>query len=268
MTIHYHGTPISPVTELYSLSGRSFCVAWARPDDLERLLKIAQMLMFDCSAYTVHTMGLILPSWHGYYEWIRRYCTAPTSWAVIPDVIAEGSQAQDALLREWPADLRDRGAPVWHSSEPVDRMLRLLDAHPRVCIGSTDEHWQVMGAPWMSMMDTLWDAIASQFHTTRLPWVHMLRGMQCAGQRWPFASLDSSDVGQNHHRPVTRSKKRAAAALEAGQGIIFGDEDIPLMRPGQALAMANRWDALQCPAAWVPPAQPEQLMLDELVSGG
>ncbi len=63
-----------------------------------------------------------------------------------------------------------------------------------------------------------------------LPWVHMLRGMQCSGKRWPFASVDSTDVAQNHNRPQNTAR-----------------------------AMADRWDAAQCKAPWV--ERPEQLEL-------
>ncbi|MGA1580296.1 MAG: hypothetical protein ACO35B_06420 [Luminiphilus sp.] len=34
----------------------------------------------------------------------------------------------------------------------------------------------------------------------KLPWIHMLRGLQLAGTQYPFASADSTNVGRNHHR--------------------------------------------------------------------
>ncbi len=57
-----------------------------------------------------------------------------------------------------------------------------------------------------------------------------LRGMQCSGLRWPFFSVDSTDVAQNHNRPQNT-----------------------------ALGMASRWDAMQCGGPWV--LRPQQAEL-------
>lgn len=51
----------------------------------------------------------------------------------------------------------------------------------------------------------------------------MLRGMSLSGGPYPFASVDSSDVAQNHHLPH-KSPRR----------------------------IADRWDGLQCPSSWRP----------------
>lgn len=47
-------------------------------------------------------------------------------------------------------------------------------------------------------MDELWNAIARR--GSFIPWLHMLRGMQLSGGAYPFASVDSTDIAQNHHR--------------------------------------------------------------------
>lgn len=87
----------------------------------------------------------------------------------------------------------------------------------------------VLSEVWQRRMDETWDQLTRTFNRT--PPIHMLRGMQCAGLRWPFASLDSSDIGQNHHR---------AQNTPAG--------------------MAARWDSMQCPMRWTLREQ-EQLEL-------
>ena len=120
--IHYHGTPITPVAALYELSGRHFCVSHARPDDVQRVHKIAQSVMLDNGAFSAWKRGHVV-DWHGYYHWADQWLDYPTTWAVIPDVIDSGTQEQDALLREWPHG--DRGAPVWHMDEPTIRLLAL-----------------------------------------------------------------------------------------------------------------------------------------------
>lgn len=229
--IHYHGTPITPMAALYELAGRHFCVSFARGEQVARVHEIGQGVMLDNGAFSAFTRGH-KPDWPGYYAWCDRWLDYPTTWAVIPDVIDAGSQEQDALLREWPHG--EKGAPVWHMDEPIDRLLRLIDEWPRVCVGSTGEYWRVLSDAWTARMDAAWGAIAAAH--ARTPTLHMLRGMQLSGREWPFASVDSTDIAQNHNRPQNTPR-----------------------------AMADRWDALQTPARWTP--RPVQLSLLEVGHG-
>lgn len=73
---------------------------------------------------------------------------------------------------------------------------------------------------WRARMDEAFNAVARRH--ARMPWLHMLRGMQLSGMEWPFASADSTDVAQNHNRPHNTAR-----------------------------AMADRWDAAQCPPRWL-----------------
>ena len=223
--IHYHGTPITPVAALYELAGRHFCVSHANPQDVERAHMIGQSVMLDNGAFSKWKSGKAT-NWASYYDWCDRWLDYPTTWAIIPDEIDAGAQMQDALIREWPHG--QRGAPVWHMDEPVSRLVRLTNEWQRVCIGSTAEYAVILSDAWTRRMDEAWNAIAREHR--RLPWVHMLRGMQLSGRRWPFASVDSTDIAQNHHRPQNTPR-----------------------------SMADRWDAMQCPAKWEP--QPEQMEL-------
>lgn len=223
--IHYHGTPITPVSALYELAGRNFCVSHAYPQDVRRCHQIGQSVMLDNGAFSKFKSGKET-NWAAYYAWCDEWLDFPTTWAVIPDVIDEGSQAQDALIREWPHG--QRGAPVWHMDEPINRLLKLADEWPRVCIGSTAEYWVVLSDAWIGRMDEAFGELSKRHKRT--PWLHMLRGMQLSGMRWPFASVDSTDVAQNHKRPQNTPR-----------------------------AMADRWDAMQTPARWI--QQPVQLDL-------
>ena len=216
--MHYHGTPITPISALYELVGRNFCVSHAHPSDVERCHAIGQSVMLDNGAFSAWKSGRAT-DWAAFYGWCDRWLDCPTTWAIPPDVIDAGSQEQDALLREWPHGKRQT-APVWHMDEPIPRLCRLVDeGWSRVCIGSTAEYASVLSAPWQSRMDEAWNELARTF--SRTPAIHMLRGMQCSGLRWPFSSVDSTDIAQNHHLP-----HRSASA------------------------MADRWDAMQCPISW------------------
>lgn len=217
MTLHYHGGPITPASALLTLAGKCFCVSHTRPDQVAIMHQIGQSVLLDNGAFSKHTRG-IATDWTAYYVWTDQWLAHPTTWAIIPDEIAAGSQEQDAMIREWPHGAR--GAPVWHTGEPLERLYRLCDEWPRVCVGSTDDHWEVLGGAWRRRMDEAFNGL-SQRHR-RMPWLHMLRGMQLATESYPFASLDSTDVARNHHRFQNTAR-----------------------------AMADRWDAAQCPPTWV-----------------
>lgn len=225
MTIHYHGTPITPNRVLHALAGKHFCISYMRPDQIEWCDKHGQSIMLDNDAFTAWKSGKTLNQahWQGYYDFCDVWLDRPTTWAVVPDVIDADTQEQDALLREWP--FNGRGAPVLHMDEPIGRLLRLVDEWPRVCIGSTAEYAVVGSAAWNFRMDEAWNDICRS--NARTPVVHMLRRMQTVRWCWPFASVDSTDVARNHNRV------------------------------GDALKMANAWDARNCPAKFI--AQPQQM---------
>lgn len=184
---------------------------------------MAQSLMLDNGAFSAWRRQHVV-DWSAYHRWADRWLDRPTTWAVVPDVIDGTEAEQDRLLAEWPHG--QRGAPVWHLNESIERMLRLLDRWPRVCFGSAGAY-RVVGSPsWHRRMVEAWDAIATRH--TRPPVVHMLRGMQAVRWPYPFASVDSTDIGRNHNRPTN---------TPAG--------------------MAARWDARQCGPRWSGPVQRE-----------
>lgn len=222
MTIHYHGTPITPRSTLLELAGRHFCVSHAAPQDVAVCHQIGQSVMLDNGAFSAWRSGKPT-NWHRYYEWVEEW-SSPTTWAVIPDIITGTAEDQDALLAEWPAGLI--GAPVWHMHEPIERLARLCDDWPRVCVGSSGDYAVVGDARWHARMTAAFNRVASR----RTPWLHMLRGMSLSGSIYPFASVDSTDIARNHHQPHKSAK-----------------------------AMADRWDAAQCPLRWT--LRPEQLNL-------
>lgn len=220
MTLHYHGTPITPIAALYELGGRLFCVSHAAPQDVRRCHEIGQSVMLDCGSYTAWKVGRPT-DWPSYYAWCDRWLDYPSSWAVPPDVIDGPTEEQDRLLLAWPHGRRQAG-PVWHMNEPIGRLCRLVDeGWARVCIGSTAEFAVVLSDTWRQRMDLIWNTLIGAFG--RPPLTHMLRGMQCVRMGWPFGSVDSSDIAQNHHRPQNTTHQ-----------------------------MADRWDAVQCPGGWLP----------------
>lgn len=225
----YHVTPITPDARLRALGGRHFMVSHYYPQQAHLMDEVAAGVIWENGAFAIHTEMLRLREkagkkaltarererlsfleqprdWRPFYAWLEEddRLFKPGRWAIIPDVIAEGGQAQDALLLDWPFG-RDRGAPVYHMGEPIDRCLRLLDEYPRICIGSTDDYWRiwlpglhgkVLDPVWEARMAEIWAAIEKRH---RDPVVHGLR-MTAACHLFPFTSGDSSSAGQNGHR--------------------------------------------------------------------
>ena len=215
--IHFHGTPISPITALLEMGGRNFCISHQAPQDVERAHQIGQQVMLDNGAFSKWKSGKAT-DWPAYYEWCDKWLDYPTTWAIIPDVIDAGAQLQDALIKEWPHG--GKGAPVWHMDEPISRLIDLCENWQRVCVGSTEEYAVVMSDVWQRRMDETWNEVDRVYK--RVPYLHMLRGMQLSGMRWPFASVDSTDIGRNHNRDQNTPRK-----------------------------MADRWDRMQTPRNWV-----------------
>lgn len=192
MTVHYHGTPITPRAQLLRMAGRNFCVSYAAPNDLRVCLQIGQSVMLDNGAFSVWTKGIAFDV-PGFYAWVAPVLGHP-HWAVIPDVIGGDEQQQRQMLKTWPFP-RALGAPVWHLDKPIDYLLYLADEYPRICLGSAGEYWQVGDARWCRRMDEAFNALAKR---GALPWIHGLRMLGQIGE-WPLASADSTNVAQNHH---------------------------------------------------------------------
>lgn len=226
--IHYHGTPLTPRTELLKMAGKNFCVSFADARDADWCLSNGQSVMWDSGAFTAYTQGKEV-DWVRFYDWLEPRLGHP-HWAVVPDVIDGDVEQQKALVRQWPFG-KWNAAPVWHMGLSVDYLLELVDEWPRVCFGSSGLYWQVGSPAWERRADEAFNELAKR---GQLPWIHMLRGLSLSGDRWPFASADSVNVARN-----------------------FKDGSICPER------MARRIDAIQCPIKWA--ARPQQRnMFDEV----
>ena len=220
--LHYHGTPITPRSELMKMAGRSFCVSFAHPADAEWCSAHGQSVMFDNGAFSLFTKGK-QPDWTKFYAWVEPRIGG-AHWAVVPDVIGGTVKQNAKLIKQWPLR-KDCAAVVWHLDEGIEHLLRLSDmGFGKVCFGSSGAYWQVGSDAWERRVDEAFNALSKN---GPIPWVHMMRGLSMAGSRWPFASADSVNVGRN-----------------------FKDQKIC---PD---AMARRIDAVQCPVKWE--IRPEQ----------
>ncbi len=195
--IHYHGTPLTPRSELQKMAGKHFCVSYARPDDADWCLANGQSVMWDNGAFTAFRLGKEFDP-KAFAEWVAPRLGHP-HWAVIPDVIDGTEGQQRERIAAWP-HARELSAPVWHMGLSMDWLCELAENWPRLCFGSSGSYWQVGSASWERRADEAWNALERR---GLRPWVHMLRGLDLAGDRWPFASADSVNVARNFkNRPV------------------------------------------------------------------
>jgi hypothetical protein len=190
--------------------------------------EIGQSVLLDNGAFSVWRRGAAV-DWDAWAEWAERWSDYPTTWAVLPDLIEGDEQANDELLKRFDRLGIRQFAPVWHLHESLARLVRLCDEYERVCFGSSGAYAELGSFGWHRRVGEAFDAIADSHG--RVPWIHMLRGMALSTDRYPFASLDSTDVARNHNRP-----QNTAASLAA------------------------RWDSFQCPARW---ERVDQLALSE-----
>ena len=193
--IHYHCADINPHHRLTELAGKHLLVSHAYPAPGAIAHQIGQSVLLDNGAFSVWRSGK-KADWKGFYDWADMWLDCPTTWAIIPDVIDGSIDEQDKLISQWPH--QQRGSPVWHMNEPIERLLSLCEVWGKVCVGSAGEWPDVGTDSWHRRMTEALNQVSRTFG--RMPWLHGLR-MQGVGHLYPFGSVDSADIARNNNRP-------------------------------------------------------------------
>lgn len=218
---------------LERMAGEHFFVSFANPADVDVCLRIGQSVGFDNGAYPLFMRGgEPVADWKPYYKWLEPRL-GPPHWAVVPDHIGGDVEQQRRLVAEWPFH-KSLGAPVWHMHLPIEYLLELASAWPRVCIGSSKEFWQIGTPRWWHRMLEAFTALhdAGLGHV----WIHGLRMLDILGDpRLPLASADSVNVARN-----------------------FKDSGV------DPSAMARRINACNSPAIFTPPKHRASLDMEEM----
>jgi hypothetical protein len=222
LTIHYHGTPITPREKLETLKGKHFCVSFAEPRDADWCIANAQSVLWDNGEFSRFTKG-VRTSQRALHAWLEQRLFHPHR-AVVLDEINGSVAAQRELLLLWPHPV-DLSWPVWHLDKPLDYLLELADGWPGICFGSAGAFWKVGAPDWQRRMDAAFEHLAR--HRQRMPWAHGLRMLGQVGKRWPLSSADSTNVARNHAGNNTRGAPAQDPKL-----------------------MAERIDAIQSPSKW------------------
>lgn len=195
--IHYHGGPLTPVSSALRVwAARHAFISFQAPAQIEVAAEVAQSFALDNGAFSLWRAGKPT-DWTAYYGWVAGWRTHPGfDFAVIPDVIEGGESENDDLAEQWPLP-RHEGAPVWHTDESIDRLVRLADRWPRVCLGSSGEYDV---ARVERAVARLTDAIRAISDTTGRPRCK-LHGLRMLNPRiftrLPLASADSTNVARN-----------------------------------------------------------------------
>lgn len=199
--IHYHGLPITPATAaLRAINGGHAFISFRHPDQLTLALEVAQSFALDNGAFSAWRSGEPITDWSMYYEWVAELHRYPGfDFAVIPDVIDGTEVDNDILMYQWPwrQSAPWVGAPVWHLHESLDRLDRLVSKWPRICLGSSGDYGQIGTQAWWQRMAEAMDIICDKKGRPACK-IHGLRMLNPEiFSRFPFASADSTNIGQN-----------------------------------------------------------------------
>lgn len=195
----YHGTPGGGSRQDVArfLIGRHGLVPFPRQDDMGVVAEVCQSFVLDNGAFSIWRRGGTLDV-AGYVAWVREWHRHPGfDWALIPDVIGGTAEENDALIAEWPADMRGDGVPVWHLHEPVERLVRLAHEWRTVALGSSGDYSAPgSGAWWGRMREALSEICDEQGRP-----VCKLHGLRMLDprlfSRLPLASADSTNAARN-----------------------------------------------------------------------
>lgn len=220
--IPYHGTPIGGTRQDVArfLVGRNALVPFPRQDDMGVVAMVCKAFVLDNGAFTAWKKGIVL-DFTGYTEWVRHWHRHPGfQWALIPDVIDGDEAANDALLEQWPADLRQHGVPVWHLHESLERLVRLAETYHTVALGSSGEFATPGTKAWWARMRAAMHAVCDE-QGRPICKLHGLRMLNPkVFSKLPLASADSTNAGRNCNQldrfgmyvPATGAQRTAVIA--------------------------------------------------------
>ncbi|HWA98895.1 MAG TPA: hypothetical protein VG713_10405 [Pirellulales bacterium] len=231
--IHYHGTPISGshLDAVRFLRGRHALVSHLSVYQLGEVLECCQSFVLDSGAFTLWKHGGKL-NVAGYTEWCESLSRHPGyDWSLIPDVIDGSESDNDAMLADWPNNVR--GVPVFHLHESLRRAEELSFQYDIVALGSSGEFATPGTEKW-------WHRIAE------------VMGVMCDDEGRPHCRLHGLrmlDPAIFHRLPLTSADSTNAA--QNGVPPRFGMYPPP-SSGARCAVIADRIEAHNSAARWVP----------------
>ena len=199
--IHYHGLPILP-TECANVvikGGHAF-VSVAYPKQLYLETEVCQSFAADNGAFSAWKSGKPIRDWNPYMKWISNISKFPNfDFAVIPDKVDGGEEDNDDLIIMWNEFFtssidQQKGAPVWHLHETLERLEKLICNHTRVCLGSSGDYKTIGTRLWWSRMIQAFKIICGKDNLPKTK-IHGLRMLDPkVFTFFPLSSADSTNI--------------------------------------------------------------------------
>lgn len=195
--IHYHGGPITPETcAIKAWKSRHAFISFAHPKQTSIAAQYSQSFALDNGAFSLWKAKKKV-DWCAYFDFVEAWITHPGfDFAVIPDVIEGSEEDNDALVDMWPFP-KHNSAPVWHTNESAERLVKLAKSWPRVAIGSSGEY-DAANVP--RLLSRMGDVLSFITGTDGRP-ITKLHGLRMLNPKiftqLPLASADSTNVARN-----------------------------------------------------------------------
>jgi hypothetical protein len=171
-------------------------VSYAWPDQLSIALEVCQSVALDNGAFSAWKGGQPLDI-DGYIKWASFWIRHPAvDWCLIPDDI-DGDEASNAkLVRDWPLE-KALSVPVWHLHESMEYLAWLVNAFPRIALGSSGQYATPGTDSWWARMSEAMRVICDSDGMPRVK-LHGLRMLDSVlFSHIPLSSADSTNVARN-----------------------------------------------------------------------
>jgi len=177
-------------------------VGFARPEQIGLAAEVSASFALDNGAFSVWKQGL-KPDWEGYMDWVHGWSYHPGfDWAIIPDSIDGNESENDALIAKYASD--HINVPVWHLHESPERLGQLVNAWPRVALGSSGKYSDPGSSAWWARITEVAPILFDE-HGRPVCKIHGLRMMNASiFSHIPFSSVDSTNIARNHDRESER----------------------------------------------------------------
>jgi|TARA_Y100001938_G_scaffold151043_1_gene245437 hypothetical protein len=236
--IHYHGGPITGESAPYmSMTGKHSMISFARTEQMKVMAEICQSFAIDNGAFSVWKSGKEFDL-DKFAEFISYWHLHPGfDFYLIPDVI-EGSAADNQRMRaDWSTLCDTRmwklGAPVWHLHEPIKVLEEMVQAFPRVALGSSGEYAVVGNQKWWNRMSEAMEVACDSDGRPKSK-LHGLRMLTpTVFSHVPLSSADSTNVA----RSISMDNKWSGRYVPASSR----QKAEVLIHRIESHASANRW---------------------------
>ena len=230
--IHYHGTRIACSDDQAAriLRGRHAFVSFADTSQLSIVQEVCQTWALDNGAYSFFNSGKKV-DWDDFYHFVDEVRSPSMDFFVIPDVIGGSEEENDELIESCPFN---DGVPVWHTDESIQRLEKLIERFPLICLGSGEGLVPNHHDWWIRIHQAL-EVICDSTGRPKVK-IHGLRMLNPeVFTRIPFTSADSTMVGRN----TDESKNKWDGRFK------------PISIFARAQVLIDRIESFNAPSKWI-----------------